>query len=109
DGDAAGGGERLDALVELRAVAAEELARMLEQRLAFEIDMSVARGVVQRVQDPGLHALGRVRADADGPGDLVGGLEADAPHLEREAIGRARDDADGLGTELLEDARGERR
>ena len=51
-----------------------------------EITVAVVGGLRQRVGEAGLDALGAVLGDADGSGDRVGGLEADAPHVGGEFV-----------------------
>ena len=51
-----------------------------------EIAVAVVGGLRQRVGEAGLDALRAVLGDADGRGDRVGGLEADAPHVGGESV-----------------------
>src|SRR5437870_1039505 len=60
------------------------------------------------VQHARLEAGGCIRGDADGPGNAVGSLEADAPYLAGQSIRLPGDDATAVITEFLVDAHGER-
>ena len=65
--------------------------------------------VVHHLEDAGLHPLRRVGEDADRRRDAVGGLEADAAHVEREPVGLARDDVHRVRPVPAHDARREGR
>ena len=66
---------------------AEQVGRLHQRGPPRAGGCAPRRPLPQRVQDAGLEPLGGVGGDADGLGDLVGGLEADAPDLAGQAVG----------------------
>jgi hypothetical protein len=66
--------------------------------------MPLIRGLGERVGDAGAHADQRGLLDAELGRDQIGGAEADAADVARQAIGVLRDQLDGVGTVGLVDA-----
>ncbi len=77
--------ERLEGRLEGRAIDREELCGVGEEPLARQVDVPLVGGGREGVEEPGAHPLRRVGGEAEGAGDPVGAVEADAADL-----GRAR-------------------
>lgn len=71
----------------------EELARAVEQVAAPLVDVAAVGGAPQDVQQAGGDPLRRLGRDAEIARNAVGGAEADAGHLARQAVGLLADDA----------------
>ena len=81
----------------------EELRRLGDQLIAGLVGVSRLVRLAEGVQHPGAGALGRVGGDAEVAGDAVGGLEADAVDVARQAVGVGAHPGDRLGAVELVD------
>ena len=82
----------------------QQLDGQRRQFLGGQSAMTLVHRLGQRVGDPGAHPDHRRLLDAELHGDRVGGLEADAADVARQAIGVLGHDLDGIGAVGLEDA-----
>ena len=87
----------------------EQRRRARDQLGARQGAMALAQRLLEHVAEAGAQAERRIRRDAEALGQLVGGLEADAADVAREAIGVLADHLDRALAVGLEDARGAQR
>jgi len=64
---------------------------------------------MERLENSRLEPIGRVPRDPQRDCEAIGGLEADAPHLERERVRISGHDVDRTAAKALPDAMGQRR
>ena len=87
----------------------EQLRGRLDQLLARQAALAFVHSLHEGVGDAGPGADGGGLLDAEPEGEGVGGDEADAADVARQAVGVLRDDGDRVGAVRLVDPRGARR
>ena len=105
----AGAREPIDGLTRELLGDLEQRRRLAHEPLARHEDVAVRRRVLDDVTDAGLDAHVRLLLDAERRRELVGREEADAPHVEREAVRILTHARDGRPAVALVDARRESR
>ena len=98
-----GGEQALDRLARALLAGRQHLHAAADQVVLGQVDVALVGGLPQQVERGAHRALGGVGRDAELGGDLVGGLEADAVDLARQAVGVVLDHGDrGVAVALVD-------
>jgi hypothetical protein len=93
--DAFAGRELVQARADQLPADVQDLGGLADQVGLGQVAVPAVGGLGQCVLQPRHDPLRAVVRDPDGPGDGIGGLEPDAPHLGRQPVGLVTDHRDG--------------